>query len=128
MEPLAIHGIGAAGARRRASRRALEDAGLAPAERYWDRYPHELSGGQRQRVVIAAAMALRARGPDLRRARLGPRRLGARAGAARAVDLQAGRGLGLIFITHDLGLAWALCDRIAVMYLGRIVERGRPSR
>ena len=60
MEPLAIHGVPGSERVARAVA-ALESAGLAPAARYWERYPHELSGGQRQRVVIAAAMAL---GPE----------------------------------------------------------------
>ena len=58
MEPLAIHGIVRGRTRRPRRRERSRRAGLAPAARYWDRYPHELSGGQRQRVVIAAAMAL----------------------------------------------------------------------
>ena len=58
MEPLAIHDIASGDAKVARAVATLENAGLAPAARYWDRYPHELSGGQRQRVVIAAAMAL----------------------------------------------------------------------
>ena len=102
----------------------LESAGLAPAARYWDRYPHELSGGQRQRVVIAAAMALE---PE---ALICDEPVSALDVSVRAqvlhvlMGLKRDHDLGLIFITHDLGLAWALCDRIAVMYLGRIVESG----
>ena len=124
MEPLAIHGIAR---RTRTVARAvatLESAGLAPAARYWDRYPHELSGGQRQRVVIAAAMALQ---PE---ALICDEPVSALDVSVRAqvlhvlMGLKREHDLGLIFITHDLGLAWALCDRIAVMYLGRIVETG----
>ena len=109
-------------------RRALEDVGLEP-ERFVDRYPHQLSGGQRQRVAIAAALVLEPDGPDLRRAGLDARRLGARAdpaGAARPARDAAGSAL--LFITHDLSLAWSLCDRLAVMYLGRIVEQGARRR
>ena len=76
----------------RCAPRALEDAGLRPAERFWDRYPHELSGGQRQRVAIAARAGARARRAGLRRAGLGARRLGARAGAPPAARTCAARG------------------------------------
>jgi oligopeptide/dipeptide ABC transporter ATP-binding protein len=123
-EPLAIHGVASGGERVARAVAALESAGLAPAARYWDRYPHELSGGQRQRVVIAAAMVL---GPE---ALICDEPVSALDVSVRAqvlhvlMGLRQENDLGLIFITHDLGLAWALCDRIAVMYLGRIVETG----
>ncbi len=129
LEPLAIHGIGARGADRIARGVAvLEAAGLRPAARFWDRYPHELSGGQRQRVVIAAAMALQ---PE---ALICDEPVSALDVSVRAqvlhvlMTLKRERGLSLIFITHDLGLAWALCDRIAVMYLGRMVETGTAEQ
>jgi oligopeptide/dipeptide ABC transporter ATP-binding protein len=124
MEPLAIHGIARGEDRVARGVATLESAGLAPAARYWDRYPHELSGGQRQRVVIAAAMALE---PE---ALICDEPVSALDVSVRAqvlhvlMALKRDHHLGLIFITHDLGLAWALCDRIAVMYLGRIVESG----
>jgi oligopeptide/dipeptide ABC transporter ATP-binding protein len=124
MEPLAIHGIARGADRVARGVATLEQAGLAPAARYWDRYPHELSGGQRQRVVIAAAMALE---PE---ALICDEPVSALDVSVRAqvlhvlMGLKRDHHLGLIFITHDLGLAWALCDRIAVMYLGRIVESG----
>jgi oligopeptide/dipeptide ABC transporter ATP-binding protein len=127
MEPLAIHGVSGSERVARAVA-ALESAGLAPAARYWDRYPHELSGGQRQRVVIAAAMVL---GPE---ALICDEPVSALDVSVRAqvlhvlMGLRAENDLGLIFITHDLGLAWALCDRIAVMYLGRIVETGPTAQ
>jgi len=124
LEPLAIHGIADGQQRLELGVETLERAGLAPATRFWDRYPHELSGGQRQRVVIAAAMALQ---PE---ALICDEPVSALDVSVRAQVLHVLMGLrrenelGLIFITHDLGLAWALCDRIAVMYLGRIVETG----
>jgi oligopeptide/dipeptide ABC transporter ATP-binding protein len=124
MEPLAIHDIARGDAKVALAVATLENAGLAPAARYWDRYPHELSGGQRQRVVIAAAMALQ---PE---ALICDEPVSALDVSVRAqvlhvlMGLKRDHDLGLIFITHDLGLAWALCDRIAVMYLGRIVESG----
>ena len=105
-------------------RRALDDVGLDP-ERFLDRYPHQLSGGQRQRVAIAAALVLEPDGlicdepvsmldASVRAQILAVLRRAAAAAAA----------LALLFITHDLSLAWSLCDRIAVMYLGRVVEQG----
>jgi peptide/nickel transport system ATP-binding protein len=104
-------------------RRALEDVGLDP-ERYLTRYPHQLSGGQRQRVAIAAALVLE---PDGLICDEPVSMLDASVRAqilAVLVELQRRRGLALIFITHDLSIAWSICDRIAVMYLGRIVEQG----
>jgi peptide/nickel transport system ATP-binding protein len=104
-------------------RRALEDVGLDP-ERYLTRYPYELSGGQRQRVAIAAALVLEPEGlicdepVSMLDASVRSQILSV------LVELQRRRELALVFITHDLSLAWSLCDRIAVMYLGRIVEQG----
>jgi oligopeptide/dipeptide ABC transporter ATP-binding protein len=104
-------------------RRALEDVGLDP-ERYLDRYPYQLSGGQRQRVAIAAALVLEPEGL------ICDEPVSMLDASVRAqilhvlLDLQKRRELALIFISHDLSLAWSLCDRIAVMYLGRIVEQG----
>jgi peptide/nickel transport system ATP-binding protein len=109
-------------------RRALEEAGLQPPEAYLERYPHELSGGQRQRVAIAAAMVL---DPEIVIADEPVSMLDAsiRAGILRLMlDLRERHRLAFLFITHDLSLAWALADRIAVMYLGRIVEIGTPEQ
>ena len=103
--------------------RALEDVGLSPA-RFADRYPHQLSGGQRQRVAIAAALVL---DPDglICDEPVSMLDVSVRAQVLKVLmDLRESRSLALLFITHDLGLAWTLCDRIAVMYLGRIVEQG----
>ena len=122
-EPLRVQGIPAE-EREERMRRALDDVGLDP-ERFLDRYPHQLSGGQRQRVAIAAALVLE---PD---GLICDEPVSMLDASVRAqilnvlVNLQKQRGLALIFITHDLSLAWSLCDRIAVMYLGRIVEEGR---
>lgn len=103
---------------------ALSRAGLRPPERFLDRYPHELSGGQQQRVVIAGALAL---DPTALVADEPVASLDASVrGEILALLLQLRRDLGLsaLVISHDLGLAWNIADRVAVMYLGRIVEIG----
>jgi oligopeptide/dipeptide ABC transporter ATP-binding protein len=126
-EPLAIHGIGDRAERRRRTRDALERAGLAPAELYLDRYPHELSGGQRQRVAIAAGLVLE---PELLVADEPASMLdvSVRAGVlALLTRLRQEADLGILMITHDFSTAAHFADRIAVMYLGRIVEEG-PAR
>jgi len=103
---------------------ALEWAGLKPAEDYLYRYPHELSGGQRQRVAIAGAIILN---PDFIVADEPVSMLDAsiRAGILKLmVKSRDEKGISYLFITHDLSLAWLISDRIAIMYLGRIVEMG----
>jgi oligopeptide/dipeptide ABC transporter ATP-binding protein len=122
-EPLKVQGV-PKGEHDDRVRRAMDDVGLDP-ERFLDRYPHQLSGGQRQRVAIAAALVLE---PDglICDEPVSMLDMSVRAQILNVlVNLQRQRGLALIFITHDLSLAWSLCDRIAVMYLGRIVEQGR---
>jgi oligopeptide/dipeptide ABC transporter ATP-binding protein len=121
-EPLVVQGVAREEHDARV-RRALDDVGLDPG-RFLGRYPHQLSGGQRQRVAIAAALVLEPEGlicdepVSMLDASVRTQIL------AVLLELKRRRGLGLLFITHDLSLAWALCDRIAVMYLGRIVEQG----
>lgn len=103
---------------------ALSRAGLRPPEQFMGRYPHEISGGQRQRVLIAGAIAL---GPRLLLADEPVASLDASIrGEILALlrSLVDEHGLSVIAVTHDLGLAWNIADRIAVMYLGRIVELG----
>jgi oligopeptide/dipeptide ABC transporter ATP-binding protein len=127
-EPMLVHGIG----RTRKDReplivRALEQAGLSPAEMYLDRYPHELSGGQRQRVAIATALVL---GPQLLLADepVSMLDVSVRAGVLALLDsLRKDADMGILMITHDLSTAAHFADKIAVMYLGRIVEYGTAT-
>jgi oligopeptide/dipeptide ABC transporter ATP-binding protein len=124
-EPLEVNGIGANDRERDAMIIAsLEAAGLRPASRFGYRYPHELSGGQRQRVVIAGALAV---GPELVVADepVSMLDVSIRTELLKLMlDLRAERNLTYLFITHDLSIAWVIADRIAVMYLGRIMEIG----
>ncbi|MDC0772852.1 oligopeptide/dipeptide ABC transporter ATP-binding protein [Streptomyces sp. HD] len=121
-EGLRIHGYG--GDERAAVAEALTRSGLRPPERFFLRYPHELSGGQRQRIVIAGALALE---PELLVADEPVASLDASVRGeilALLLRLRTELGLSALVVTHDLGLAWNIADRVAVMYLGRIVETG----
>ena len=123
-EPLAIHHLGASKAdREERVRDALARVELTPPELFLDRYPHELSGGQRQRVAIAAALVLE---PALLVADepVSMLDVSVRAGVLSLLDSLKRSGLGILMITHDLSTAARFADRIAVMYLGRIVEEG----
>ncbi len=103
---------------------ALGRAGLRPPERFLQLYPYELSGGQRQRVVIAGAMVLQ---PSLLVADEPASSLDASVRGeilGLMLELVREEGVTILVVTHDLGLAWNIADRIAVMYLGRIVEEG----
>ncbi len=106
-------------------RQALEEAGLLPAEEFLYRYPHELSGGQRQRVILASSMIMQ---PSFIVADEPVSMLDAsiRTGILRLMlDLRDRQQLSYLFITHDLSLAWLISDRIAIMYLGKIMELGK---
>ncbi|SHG96949.1 oligopeptide/dipeptide ABC transporter, ATP-binding protein, C-terminal domain-containing protein [Jatrophihabitans endophyticus] len=103
---------------------ALSRAGLRPPGSFVDRYPHELSGGQQQRVVIAGALAL---DPQVIVADEPVASLDASVRGeilALLLKLRDELGLSALVVSHDLGLAWNIADRVAVMYLGRIVEQG----
>ncbi|MFE2756381.1 nickel ABC transporter ATP-binding protein NikE [Actinosynnema sp. NPDC059335] len=121
-EGLRIHRV--AGDERARVAEALSQAELRPPELFFPSLPHELSGGQRQRVVIAGALAL---GPRLLVADEPVASLDASVrGEILALLLRLRRELDLaaLVITHDLGLAWAIADRVAVMYRGELVEQG----
>jgi oligopeptide/dipeptide ABC transporter ATP-binding protein len=123
-EPLVVNGIGTPEEREAKVLAALEAAGLRPATEYAFRFPHELSGGQRQRVVIAGALVM---DPEVIVADepVSMLDVSIRTELLRLMlDLRHERGLTYLFITHDLSLAWVIADRIAVMYLGRIMEIG----
>jgi oligopeptide/dipeptide ABC transporter ATP-binding protein len=101
---------------------ALSRAGLRPPESFFTRYPYEISGGQRQRVIIAGAMVLN---PSMLVADEPVSALDASV-RGEILSLMLGlvrqAGVTVFVVTHDLGLAWNVADRVAVMYLGRIVE------
>ena len=120
-EPLQAHGEATNSERLIDS---LTIAGLRPAETFLDRYPHELSGGQRQRVAIARAMVLR---PEVIMADEPVSMLDVSIRSEILSTLkQFNKQLNttILLITHDLAIASQLCRRIAVMYLGKIVEQG----
>jgi len=126
-EPLLVHGLaGGRTERRKLVAEALVRAGLTPPELFLERFPHELSGGQRQRVAIAAGLVLE---PELLIADepVSMLDVSVRAGILSLLDDLRRSGLGILMITHDLSTAAHYADRIAVMYLGRIVEEG-PAR
>ena len=126
-DPLLIHELGT---EEQAKARALEimtEVGLSPADQLYNKYPADVSGGQKQRAVIARAMILR---PKLIVADepVAMLDMSIRAKILELMlELKEKYGLTYIFITHDLATAKFICDRIAIMYLGRIVEVGESS-
>ncbi|GCF16191.1 oligopeptide ABC transporter ATP-binding protein OppF [Haloarcula mannanilytica] len=126
-EPLTIHDY-RLGERDEAVKETLERVGLAPAEHYLDSYPNELSGGQRQRVALAQALVI---DPDFL--------ICDEPASMLDVSLQAEvlnllrelvdtEGIGVLYISHDLASLTRVADRLAIMYLGRFVERGETDR
>ncbi|HKI48963.1 MAG TPA: oligopeptide/dipeptide ABC transporter ATP-binding protein [Desulfobacteria bacterium] len=127
-EPLTIHRIGHANSRKDRVREALRSVGLSPPDDFIYRYPHRLSGGQRQRVAIARAMVLN---PDFVIADEPTSMLDASISAQIfniLLQMRSDLGVTQLFITHSLAAARYLCDRIAVMYRGRLMEVGASDQ
>jgi len=122
--PIEIHQSGVTQNKKEIVMQVLERVGLAPANLYYDKYPHQISGGQRQRVVIARALVTT---PELI---LADEPIAMADVSVRALLLDLMKrlkdelGLTYLFITHDLATAKYICDRIGIMYLGKIVEVG----
>jgi peptide/nickel transport system ATP-binding protein len=121
---LAIHNIAKGQEKRDRVCDLMEQVGLKPAPVLYEKFPHQLSGGQRQRVVFARALAMR---PDLVVADepIAMADVSVRAMLLELLlELKERFGLTYLFITHDLATAKYICNRIAIMYLGQIVEIG----
>jgi oligopeptide/dipeptide ABC transporter ATP-binding protein len=125
IEPLDIFSVGKTGERKERAGAMLSEVGLNPS--LWSRYPHELSGGQRQRVVLARALILQPRLLVCDEP-ISALDVSIQAQVINLLqDLQQQHRLGMLFISHDLKVVRQICDEVAVMYLGRIVEQGKPD-
>ncbi len=127
-EPLNIHRVGHTSSRKDRVREALRSVGLSPPDDFLYRYPHRLSGGQRQRVAIARAMVL---DPEFVIADEPTSMLDASISAQIfniLLKMRNELGVTQLFITHSLAAARYLCDRIAVMYRGRLMELGQADQ
>jgi peptide/nickel transport system ATP-binding protein len=125
--PIEIHGLAESGEKKKMVLEVLEKVGLTPPEQFINLYPHQLSGGQRQRVALARSIILK------------PRFMVADEPVSMIdvslrttiIDLMLNfrkeLGLTYLFITHDLSVAKYISDRIAIMYLGKIIEMGRKE-
>jgi len=126
-EPLDVQGIGSVAEREEMVAHFLETVGLTPASSFMFRYPHELSGGQRQRIAIARALVMN---PQFVVADEPTSMLdvSVRTGVMQLMqDLADRLEVTYLYITHDLAVARYMCNRIAVMYLGKIVELGETE-
>jgi peptide/nickel transport system ATP-binding protein len=125
--PLKIHARLSPAERKKAVINLMEKVGLSPAEFLYRKYPHQISGGQCQRVVIARALVTH---PDFL---VADEPIAMADVSVRALVMELLKhlkdefGMTYLFITHDLATAKYLCDRVAIMYLGRIVEIGRKE-
>jgi peptide/nickel transport system ATP-binding protein len=122
-EPLIIHRLGSSAERAARVEEVLDLVGLRPAAEFAPRLPHQLSGGERQRVAIARAVILR---PSVVVADepVSMLDVSIRAGVLRLIRQLSALGIAFLYISHDLSTMRQVCDRIAVMYLGRVVEIG----
>ncbi|MEM1508170.1 MAG: ABC transporter ATP-binding protein [Candidatus Bathyarchaeia archaeon] len=127
-EPLIIHKVVSTEAERlELVMRVMEEVGLTPPEEFLFRFPHQLSGGQRQRVALASALILN---PKFIVADepVSMVDMSMRASILNVfLDMKEKRGMSCLFITHDLAMAKYVSDRIAIMYLGKIVEVGKAT-
>lgn len=122
--PLEIHGLTQSAEKRKRVLEILERVGLSPAEKFVELFPHQMSGGQRQRAAMARSLILK---PEFIVADEPVSMIDVSLRTAiidLMLDLQRDLGLTYLFITHDLAIAKYISDRIAIMYLGKIVELG----